>query len=247
MWLRELVLLGVGYTFYAFVRGQVGAATEHNTARGLAHARDVIAIERHLGIWHERAIQRGLLHATWLMQALDSFWAYAYLLVTITVIIWLLARHPDRFGQLRTAFFLATLAGVGIFLLFPTSPPRFLSASYGIVGTWSTVGGIAAHRPPRIEHISDPLASFPSLHIAWSTWCSVAVSSITTRRWVKVAAWGYTALTVLAVVASGNHYFLDCVAGGALMLAALMGTKKIYSSADRVEGVDVHGRAGRRG
>lgn len=222
------MLIGVGYTFYAFVRGQVGAKTEHNRARGVAHARDVISIERHLGIFRERAIQRALLHVTWLTQALDSFWAYAYLLVTIAVIIWLLARHPDRFGQLRTAFFLATLVGVGIFLIFPTSPPRFLPASYGIVDTWSTVGGIAAHRPPRIEHISDPLASFPSLHIAWSTWCSITISSITRRRWVKVVAWGYTALTVLAVVASGNHYFLDCAAGMALMLVALWATSRVY-------------------
>jgi membrane-associated phospholipid phosphatase len=219
---RELLLIGIGYACYAFVRNQVGAITDgHDQARALSHAKDVVGLERHLGLFQEGAIQRAVLHAPWLMRGLDSFWAYAYLLVTIAVIGWLIARHQDRLELLRNGFLICTLAAVGLFLLFPTAPPRMLPPSYGIVDTWNTVGGIAASRPPRIEHISDALASMPSLHVAWSLWCSIAVSTITKRRWVKGAAWLYTALTILAVIASGNHYFLDCVGGVALMLVAL--------------------------
>ena len=226
-WLRELAFIAIGYTCYAWVRDQVGTATDrHDYARAIAHGEEVVAWERHLGLFREGAIQRAVLRTPWVMQALDTFWSYAYLLVTIAVIGWLLARHADRFGPWRTAFFVVTIGAVVIFALFPTAPPRMLPPSYGILDTWNAVGGVAAHDPPRLERISDPLASMPSLHVAWSVWCSIAISSISRRRWVQAAAWAYSLLTIFAVVATGNHYFLDCVAGAALMVAGVYGAQR---------------------
>jgi hypothetical protein len=220
--LGELVLIGMGYASYAWVRGHVGAVTSaSDRARAVRNAERLVRVERWFGLFRERGIQRALLHVPWLMRALDSFWSYGYLVVTSAVILWLLTRHLDRFGPLRTAFFVTTIVAVGIFALAPTVPPRLLPSSYGIIDTWSKVGGLAARKPPRIEHISDPYASIPSLHVAWSVWCAVCVTKIVGRRWIRVAVWLYPALTVLAVVATGNHFFLDCAAGALLMGLAI--------------------------
>jgi PAP2 superfamily len=44
-------------------------------------------------------------------------------------------------------------------------------------------------------------------------WCTIAVWRITERRWVRVLAVLYPCVTSLAVLATGNHFLLDIVAG----------------------------------
>ena len=53
---------------------------------------------------------------------------------------------------------------------------------------------------------SNQLCSLPSLHIAWATWCSIAVWNMTARRWLRALAVVYPLLTTYAVMATGNHY-----------------------------------------
>jgi hypothetical protein len=62
----------------------------------------------------------------------------------------------------------------------------------------------------------------PSLHIAWAAWCTLALWQISRRRWVRVLAALYPCLTAFAVLATGNHFLLDILAGLlALALAVL--------------------------
>jgi membrane-associated phospholipid phosphatase len=44
---------------------------------------------------------------------------------------------------------------------------------------------------------------------------------MTRRRWLRVLAVLYLPLTTVVVLATGNHYLLDVLAGVATMLAAL--------------------------
>lgn len=218
---RELGLIAVAYGCYAFVRGQVGSDGGSAYNRAVANAEQVVAFERVLGVFHEASVQRWALHFPWLVKALDTFWSYGYLVATTATLLWLLSRHIDAYRSLRTSLFVVTMVGVAIFALFPTVPPRLLPASYQILDTWSRIGGIAARNPPRIEHISDPFASMPSLHVAWACWCAIAVTTAGKHRLVKAAAWIYVVFTVVAVVATGNHFFADCVAGAALTAATV--------------------------
>jgi membrane-associated phospholipid phosphatase len=62
----------------------------------------------------------------------------------------------------------------------------------------------------------------PSLHIAWAAWCTLALWQISRRRWVRALAVLYPCLTAFAVLATGNHFLLDILAGlAALALAVL--------------------------
>jgi membrane-associated phospholipid phosphatase len=69
---------------------------------------------------------------------------------------------------------------------------------------------------------SNQLCSLPSLHIAWATWCSIAVWQMTQRRWLRAIAIVYPLLTTLAVMATGNHYLADAVAGAGLTALAFL-------------------------
>jgi len=66
-------------------------------------------------------------------------------------------------------------------------------------------------------------AAMPSLHVAWATWCAVAVITATRSRW-RHLAWLYPWATVVVVLASANHFLLDVAGGLAVLGLGLLGT-----------------------
>ena len=56
--------------------------------------------------------------------------------------------------------------------------------------------------------------------MAWAVWAALALSPLLRRRWTRLAAAVYPAAMLAAVVATGNHWLLDCVAGVAATLLA---------------------------
>ena len=233
--LAELLLLPAGYWLYAVIRDNEGRAQQPAAlSRAQVDAEQLLRLERHVGMAWERGTQEVFLKWPGLVRALDSFWSYGYLLVTVTVLVCALCQRPAVYRRLRTTFALSTAVAIGVFAVFPTVPPRLLPPSYGMVDTWVSLGGIAARTPPEIERLSDPFASFPSIHVAWATWCVVAVASMTRRRWARGLTCAYLALTIVAVVATANHFIVDCVAGVALTavaLAAATGIEQLWARA----------------
>jgi hypothetical protein len=61
----------------------------------------------------------------------------------------------------------------------------------------------------------------PWLHVGWALWCTWALFLCTRTTCVRLAAVGYSAGTVLVVVATANHYLLDAVAGAAVIAVAI--------------------------
>ena len=56
----------------------------------------------------------------------------------------------------------------------------------------------------------------PSLHVAWAAWCALALYPVV-RHWaLRVLVVAYPLITTLVVVATGNHFLLDAVAGAVL-------------------------------
>ena len=64
------------------------------------------------------------------------------------------------------------------------------------------------------------LAAVPSLHVGFAFAIGIVVASATSNRWLKVAGHLWGPIVALAVVATGNHYVFDIVAG---MVAAAIG------------------------
>lgn len=226
----ELLLLPAGYWIYALVRDREGRAQRPlDFARAQVHGEALVHLESHVGMAWERGFQEVFLHWPVAVRALDSFWSYGYLVVTVAVVVAALCQRPQLYRRLRSVFALSTAVAIATFALDPTVPPRLLPASYGMVDTWATLGGIAARTPPEIERLSDPFASFPSIHVAWAAWCVIAVAAMTQRRWIRALMGSYLALTVIAVVATGNHYIIDCVSGAVLTVGAAV----VVGTADR--------------
>jgi hypothetical protein len=84
-------------------------------------------------------------------------------------------------------------------------------------------------------------AAMPSLHVAWATWCAVAVITATRSRW-RHLAWLYPSAAVLVVLASANHFLLDAAGGLAVLGLGLLAPQANSAGHPTVTGEPPPGR-----
>jgi hypothetical protein len=76
-----------------------------------------------------------------------------------------------------------------------------------------------------MKEVSNQYAAMPSMHIGWSTWSALVLVPLLRRRWAKVLAAAYPAITLMCIVVTANHYWIDGV-GGLICLAVGFGLAK---------------------
>ena len=192
-------------------------------AQALAHARDLVTLEALLHIDVEASMNRWLAaHPT---LAVISAYQYAvtYAVTSIAVLVFLYFRDPPIYRWARrSALVLNALAAI-TFALYPVAPPRLnpdlaivdTVAEQRIWGTWGSPVGDGVNQ----------LAALPSLHFALVIWVLVMLM-IATRSVVLITLAAVdVVLTALIVVATGNHYTLDLVAGAVLVALSVPPTR----------------------
>jgi hypothetical protein len=176
----------------------------------LAHAREILNLERSLHLDPELSLDRWLAGHHTLGLALSDYYDNAHFIVTLGLLGYLWWRRADIYRPLRNVLVLTNVLAFVVFWRYPVAPPRMLHgftdvvAASGAFGSWHT-GALASQ--------ANQLAAVPSLHMAWAGWCTLAVWRITARRWARALAVLYPCLTALAVLSTGNHFLLDILAG----------------------------------
>jgi hypothetical protein len=207
-WWRELLLVLPAYWLYTLVRN---AVPDQETA-ALAQAEQLYRVERALGIDVELAVNQGLDRVTWLIVGMNYYYAVAHFIVTIAVLVWLYRRHPAYYAPARTVFLVTNAVALVVFYVYPLAPPRLLPGrgyidtvvTHGTWGSWAS-GDVAA--------ATNQYAAMPSMHVAWSVWCGLAIVLLARRRWVRMLGVAHPAATLVVIVATGNHFVLDAVGG----------------------------------
>ena len=177
----------------------------------LAHARSVLHLEQSLGIDPERSLDHWLAGHHTLGLVVSDYYDNAHFIVTFGLLGWLWWARADIYRPLRNILLLTNVLAFVVFWRFPVAPPRMLGgftdvvAASGAIGSWHGHSGLASH--------ANELAALPSLHIAWASWCTLAVWQATRRVWARVLATVYPFLTTFAVISTGNHFVLDVLAG----------------------------------
>ena len=185
----------------------------------LAHGREILSFEGSLGIAPERALDRWLTAHHTLGLLVSDYYDNAHFLVTLGLLGFLWWRRSDIFRPLRNALVLINVLGFVVFWLYPVAPPRMLGgftdvvASTGAIGSWHD-GALASQ--------ANQLAAMPSLHIAWALWCTVVVWRLSERAWLRALGAAYPSMTAFAVLATGNHYVLDVLAGALVAAASVV-------------------------
>ncbi len=238
-WLREAIVLAVVYVVYGLVRNRFGSAHLHGDDAPLHafnNAVRVIHLEKTLGLFHEQTIQRWFL-GTPFIAFFNIFYGTAHFVVTLGVLIWLFVRRHHVFARWRTTLVATTVVALFGFALFPLMPPRLVNTppsqsrygggqlaidrhlpKYGFVDTLRDGDGLWSFDSQGMDDISNQYAAMPSLHIGWSLWCMLVLWRFSRRRISRLIGLAYPVLTLIAIVATANHFIIDAAGGIAIVV-----------------------------
>lgn len=208
------------YLVYTTIRNAING----DDAMAFRHARQLIDLQHHLGIYHEETLQRWALHWKALVVTMNYVYGSLHFVVTIGVGIYLFKRRTDDYPRWRNTLAITTGIALIGFFAWPLMPPRWLphfaplfdQGNYRFVDTLAKYPTLWSFNSGAMSKISNQYAAMPSLHCAWSLWCACAMVPRVRTAWVKVLFCLYPVLTVTAIVLTGNHYFLDAVGGFAV-------------------------------
>jgi PAP2 superfamily len=113
----------------------------------------------------------------------------------------------------------ALFTGISLLIqLIPVAPPRLL-ASTGMVDTAVQYGQSVYAWNGGFD--ADEFSAMPSVHVGWALIVAIAVITVSRNRWRWLAAL-YPVLTLLVVVVTANHFWLDGIAAALLVALVLV-------------------------
>jgi len=192
---------------YQVVRG----FADRNPSRAFANGLEIVRLESHVtNRLYELTLQNFVDQKHWLETLVSwTYWNSEFTVLGLAL-LWVYLRRHSAFPRFRNAILLANVLGLVGYFLMPTAPPRLLG-----------VGFVNQHRDGFVQLLANPYAAMPSLHagdalivgIVLATLCR---STIWRLVWMAWPAWVW-----FCVMATGNHFWLDCLAGSAVALVAM--------------------------
>jgi hypothetical protein len=211
--LAQFALMYLTHLLYEFTRSMARGREDI----AMSNAQGVMRIERSFGFFWEPWIQARMSDLGPVMPALTTFYYHAHLPFTVGCLIWIFVQHRDRWTLFRNWFLALNIIGVVLYTLLPTAPPRMVISS-GVVD----MGFMYGHNPfgSAVSSLANPFAAMPSLHFGYAVFVAGSIILLSKRGWVR-ALWAVYPLVVLvSIVSTGNHFLLDAIAGGLVVLAA---------------------------
>jgi membrane-associated phospholipid phosphatase len=170
-------------------------------------------------VWLQHHLWHGAAHIHW--------WDYAVWFVYVTHFfgtlfvagaLWLW--WHDRFARFATMVCVLALAGFATYVLYPAEPP-WMAARHGDIGQANRIIGVVWPRVPLAHYGSlfekgqsyaNNVAAMPSLHAAYALLICLYLWRYVSPRWRVLLAL-YPPAMAFALVYTGEHYLIDCLAG----------------------------------
>jgi membrane-associated phospholipid phosphatase len=209
-YIREVLLLAGAYIPYFMARGH---AVE-NAETAFDNAYQLMQIEASIGIFEEISVQSATISYEALMHVFNIIYFYGHWPVILVCGIYLFLKNPRVYTITRNAFLLSGVVALALYALYPVAPPR-LSAD-GIVDTLALTVPVSLDK----SRLVNPYAALPSLHVGWDLLIALGLFIGTRRYSVRCMALLLPPAMLLATVVTGNHFFIDGIAGALLALVA---------------------------
>ncbi|MCP9487233.1 MAG: phosphatase PAP2 family protein [Gaiellaceae bacterium MAG52_C11] len=200
------------YGFYQLIRG-FGELDFESAQR---NTEAIVAAEQRLQVFVERGVQDWALGVPGLAGLLGVAYLALHLVLTPAVLVWVYRAHRDRFPLVRTTLVVSTALALVGYVVYPAAPPRL--ADLGFTDTVSE-GAHLNLSSDLLGSFYNPIAAVPSLHFGYALLVGGAVAWLARRRALRLVGAVYPAVMLFIIVATGNHFLLDAVAGGAVVLA----------------------------
>src|SRR5205085_2042999 len=175
---------------------------------------------------------------TWLDRALVIVhWAWFF--EPHLALVWILVRRNPQFARAATQMAAAFDLGCAVYYLVPTAPPWWAAqAGYMAEEEGEPEAEVVAEAsPPRVRRVmvevgegawgrawptlyeslgGNPWAAMPSLHFATSVLAAMLLAEADPVA--GVTGWAYALTLGFALVYLGEHYLVDLLAGGAVVV-----------------------------
>src|SRR3954447_9197280 len=208
----EIAILASLYGVYEAVRGAGHASL--SVARD--HTSDIVALERAVHVFNERAVQEWSRGVPYLPALLGLAYMSLHFGATTVAVRWVYRERREAFPLVRMTLIISTAIALAGYVLYPAAPPRL--AGVGISDTVSKHTGLNLSSD-LLGSFYNPFAAVPSLHFGYALIVGVSLAWLARRRWVRILGAAYPAFMLFDIVATGNHFWFDATAGGAVVVA----------------------------
>jgi membrane-associated phospholipid phosphatase len=204
------VSIWFGFIFaYQIARG----VADRDPAKAFANSLRVVSFEQRwthqlVELTFQRVVDSSRLLAT---IAAWTYWNSEFTVVSLAL-LWVYLRRHDGFARFRNAILLANVIGLVGYVLLPTAPPR-LVPSLGFPPV--------PHHNGLVVLLANPYAAMPSLHAADALIVGICLAVLVRRWWVRLLWLMWPLWVWFCVVATGNHFWLDVLAGNLVAIVAL--------------------------
>ena len=200
---------------YQVARG----VADRDPTRAFTNGWRVIDIEQRLAGLGELTLQ-GWAQSSRVLETLVSwtYWNSEFTVIGLAL-LWVYFRRNEAFTRFRNTILLANVLGLLGYVFLPTAPPRFFT-SIGFTDMLGQFGGLN-HGSGLVQLAANPYAAMPSLHAADALIVGVLLASLVRNRVGKVIWMLWPAWVWFSVMATGNHFWLDVLAGIVLALISL--------------------------
>ena len=211
--LRQAIIMVACYAAYDVSR----ALAQGREAVALANGVFFMNLEKALGIWWEPWIQGRASEFEPFMSSLVWVYTYFHLPLIIGAMLWVFTQRRGAWILYRNWFLAMNFIAVIVFALLPTAPPRMIFTS-GV----ADINFLHGVRSQIFENglLANPFAAMPSLHFGYALFIAIMLYSLGRRRSVRYGGFVYALIVLVAIVATGNHFIIDAVAGALVVLAA---------------------------
>jgi PAP2 superfamily len=208
--------LGFGL-LYQLARG----AADRRPLEAIENGLHVIDAERALNALIEVDLQRAVAHAGDLaLTAVNiTYWLSQFAVLGIAL-LWIYFFRTEAFVTVRNWIFATNLLALVGYVLMPTAPPRMFPEE-GFVDTLAQSAAVN-HGSGLIELASNPYAAMPSVHSADALIIGFVMATLVKSRWAAMLWTFWPTWVWFSVMATGNHFWLDIVAG--VGVAVIAGT-----------------------
>ena len=209
--LRQLALFAGAYYLYRLVRGLV----DGQASLAFENARQLVDVERALGLFFEPGLQAWAEGHEWITTAASWMYVNSHFVITTTFLTWLYLRRNDAYYYVRNMFMVAMGLALVLYVAYPTAPPRFMTE---LGFTDSVAGFVGESASNGANLLYNPYAAVPSMHVAFALMIGIPAVMLVRNRVLK-GIWGvYPAVVTFVVLVTANHFWLDAVFGA--MVAA---------------------------
>jgi membrane-associated phospholipid phosphatase len=200
---------------YQLARG----VADRNPTKAFENGLGVIRIEERVGDLFELTFANLVTGSHVLMLLVSwTYWNSEFTVVGLAL-LFVYLRRTTAFTRFRNWILVANLIGLIGYVVVPTAPPRYYP-TFGFPQVWLPNNGSGL-----INLAANPYAAMPSLHAADALIVGISMALVCRHWWSKAIWLLWPAWVWFSVMATGNHFWLDILAG---IVVALIAAVVVY-------------------